>query len=55
MASLTPRGLPRSWSALRDAATFVQQYADTTVLLVPPPVPAPGGPACAVPLLARTR
>lgn len=52
---LTPRGLPRSWSALRDAATFVQHYANTTVLLLPLPFPPRAVQRVLFPLLARTR
>lgn len=50
---LTPRGLPRGWSALRDAATFVVSYADTTVLLMPPPFPPRIVQRTLLPLLAR--
>ena len=50
---LTPRGLPKSWSALRDAATFVVRYADTTVLLMPPPFPPRIVQRTLLPLLAR--
>jgi len=50
---LTPRGLPTSWGALRDAATFVLEYRDTTVLLLPPPFPPRAVQRALFPLLAR--
>ena len=50
---LTPRGLPRSWAALRDAATFVLRHAETTVLLLPPPFPPRIVQRAIFPLLAR--
>ncbi len=50
---LTPRGLPTSWRALRDAATFVLEYRDTTVLLLPPPFPPRPVQRALFPLLAR--
>lgn len=46
-------GFPQSWSALRDAATYVVCYADTTVLLMPPPFPPPIVQRTLLPLLAR--